>query len=297
MKVVETSTIQAVDIESLGIRVSRCENLPVLSEAARLVLKRADDPSVGARELEVVIEKDPAMAAKLLKVANSAQFGCGTVENCARAIAVIGIGSLKSIMMNLAFQAMTDDRHSTTYFNQREYWRHSYAVAIGSKVLAKLLKLPNSEELYSAGMLHDIGMLVNQRFAERIWESVLTTSQSESQPVYTIEGANLGWTHSDAGGILAEKWNLSPLVRDVVLFHHYPERAVNHYKAICVVSLANTLAHQAGFTNNQGCCSWDIDPFVAQEVGLPSAQYPSIQEFMVREVARAEEQLNLLAVA
>src|SRR5690349_3012914 len=101
------------------------------------VLKMIDDPALQTRALEHVIESDPAITAKVLKVANSSYYGHGEVPSISRAIALLGLNTVRSLSVNVAYQQMVGGRPQAVKFSKLEFWRHSLAVGTCAKVLAR----------------------------------------------------------------------------------------------------------------------------------------------------------------
>lgn len=249
----------------------------------------ADDPDVSPREFGQVIEKDPAISAKILKVANSAFYGGSNVSTINRAINILGMNVMRSLVIGIGFQQIVGTRQQSASFSKLEYWRHSLAVGTCSRILGKL-KVPfKSEELFGAGIMHDIGMLILDRFVPDEFEDCLTTARGDGVPLHEVEREVLGYDHADVGGLLAEKWGLNSLMRRAISFHHSPEKDGDFYETTCIVSAANALSHQCGFTNNMIAVDYEVDPAVAEAIGLPVEQFDNIKEVMVTEVLRAQD--------
>lgn len=282
-----------LELASLEIRIARSENLPVLPQAVSQVLKLVDDPNVSSREVEKVIECDPAITAKILRVANSAYYGGNTVPTIGRAISFLGLNSIRSLVVSVAFQQLISNSSKTTNFNKIEYWRHCLAVATAARILGKI-KLPiKAEELYCAGMMHDVGMLVMERFMAPDFDTSLARARAAMMPLHTVEELEIGFTHADVGGLLAEKWNLSKLVSHAIRYHHTPEEDGDYYETTSIVSAANVLAHQAGFTNNMPLNLYEIDAEVMEAIGLPTEQFDVIKNVIIEEVIKAQKALHI----
>jgi HD-like signal output (HDOD) protein len=282
-----------VELSSLELRLSRTENLPVLPQAASTVLRLADDPDANQREIATAIERDPAVTAKLLRVANSAYYGAQNVTTVARAISFLGISSVRSIVVSAAMQQMVSGRSSCPGFDRLEHWRHSLAVATACRILSRLRLPSESEQMYCCGMLHDIGLLALERFMPDELSRALATCQRSGARLHEVEHEVLGYDHARLGGILAAKWGMSPLVQDGVAFHHEPMGSEKFFVETCIVALADTLAHRSGYTNNQPPRELEIDDSLAAVVGLPCAQYEVIQQVVYEEVERAEQAFKI----
>lgn len=273
--------------------MARSENLPVLPQAVSSVLKLADDPDSSPRDLEKVIERDPAITAKVLRVANSAYYGAVTVPTVGRAISFLGLSSIRSLIVSVAFQQMISGKSSTSSFDRTEYWKHSLAVGTASRIIAKMRMPTKAEELYCAGMMHDIGMLVLDRFMPDEFDSSLVISKQMNLPLHLVEQEKVMFDHAEVGGMLAQRWGLVPMMQHAIRFHHNPMDDGDYYESTCIVSAANSLAHQIGFTNSQGQRDHTIDEEVAAAIGLPVEQFDVIKDVVLQEVQRAQDAFKI----
>lgn len=283
-----------MDLQSIAIKVARSENLPVLPQIVSAVLKLADDPSTSQRVMEQVIERDLAISAKILRVANSSYYGLSQVESVGRAISVLGMNTVRSLVVNIAYQQMISGKVQCPEFSKIDFWLHSFATATAARILAKIKDPLRAEELYGAGMMHDVGLLVMDRFAPDELSSAILLAQEESIPLQTAEMRSFGFSHTVVGGLLASKWGLQGIIGDSIMFHHQPEKAPHESDFVWIIAAANTVAHRCGYRNGQ---SYDVqyDSLVLDQVGLPEAQYSIIENVVTQEVTRAQESFQLEA--
>lgn len=281
-----------MDLASLGIRIERSENLPVLSQAASHILRLVDNPDVSSHQVEAAIQKDSAITAKILKVANSAFYGSEGVPTVGRAVSVIGMNTVQSLVVGITFQQMAANKMECTNFGKLEFWRHSLAVATAARIIGKLTMASKAEELYCAGMMHDIGLLVMDRFLPKEFETNLKLCEQTKVPLFQIENKTLGYDHCTVGGLLAEKWSLTKIIKHAIQFHHNPKLDGDYYETTCVISAADALAHQSGFTNSAPAVSYEVDHEVAEAIGLPIEQFGAIQDVVVSEVNKAQAAYN-----
>lgn len=275
--------------------MSRSENLPVLPQAVSTILRLADDPDVSQKEMERAFERDPAIAAKILKVANSAYYGGVHIPTIGRAISFLGATTIRSLVISIAFQQMSTGRAQSPSFNILEYWKHSLAVGVASRILGKL-KLPGkAEELYCCGMLHDIGLLVLDRFMPEELELALQQSRQNQCHTNVTEKETIGFDHTEVGALLAEKWKLSPLTYAGIRYHHSPNDAKDYQTAALLVGLANELAYLCGYKNQLGEAAPGVNPEMLQALELPSQQIEIILQVIKAEVVRTQESFRLAA--
>ena len=282
-----------MDLRSLEIKIARSENLPVLPQIVSQVLKLADDPEASPKAMEKVIERDPAITAKILRVANSSYYGLNQVPSIGRAISMLGMNTIRSLVVGVAYQQLMSGRAVASHFDKLEFWRHSLGVATGARILAKLKMPMRAEELYVAGMMHDVGLLVMDRFHPLELDKAVGYAIDEGMRLHEAENLLFGFDHSKLGSILAKQWGLSQVVLDAIEFHHQPDVDENKSASTAVVAQANHLAHQCGLTNNIPCLDPQVDEMLLEMVGMPPEQLEVIKNVIAQEVVRAEESFGI----
>jgi len=233
--------------EKLQQLVQTVRDLPALPEVVVRVMRLAEDPRSDAQSIARVIATDQAMAARVLKLANSAFYGLPRrVSTLSEAVVILGFRTIK----NLAIAASTFEllnREIAGYWLQRgELWRHSLACAIGAQLIARRVRLPVSEEAFVAGLLHDIGKVAINLFVREQFDQIMERALQDRIPFVEAEQAVLGFNHAMAGGLIAEKWNLPPLLVSVIKYHHQPSSAPEKEPMISVVHLADLLSITMG---------------------------------------------------
>ncbi len=244
--------VNVLDLGSLGIRIARNENLPVLPTVVIEILKMYNSNNVNVRSLEKVIEKDPAMSAKVMKVAGSSIYAVKHVNTVNKALSVLGMNTIRSMALSLAVQQLVQDRKRKMSFDHQGLWRHSLAVAIGSKAIMKRVNPAHSEEMYVAGLMHDIGYLVLDRFAAEELKTAIQMASSEVIPIAEAVKRTLGFDHRQVGGLLADKWQLSAIVAHTIRNCEQPEKEALYKSQVEVASAANFLAYYSGFPTMPG---------------------------------------------
>lgn len=285
--------IGSVELASLGIRISRSENLPVLSQSASAVLKLVDNHDVGPREIESAIAKDPAITAKILKAANSAYYGGVKVPTVGRAVQFLGMNSVRSLVVGIAFQQMTSGKGETPGFNKLEFWKHSLAVATASRILGRIRVPDKAEELYCAGVMHDVGMLVLDRFMPMEFQTALVSSQRTKRPLYEAERQTYGFDHAEVGALLAEHWHLTPIMHCAIQYHHNPMRDENCFETTKIVAAADAIAHKCGFKNSVDGSVHDLENDLCGITGLSEEHMDKVMSLVMTEVEQAQAALQM----
>ncbi|HTQ09303.1 MAG TPA: HDOD domain-containing protein [Fimbriimonadaceae bacterium] len=282
-----------MELRSLEIKISRSENLPVLPQIASSVLHLVDDPDSSARQMEQLIMRDSAIAAKILRVANSSYYGLSQVTSINRAISILGINTVRSLVVGISYQQMIATRQSSTQFSRVEFWRHSVAVATAAKILGKLKMPARAEELYSAALMHDVGLLVLDRFAPQQLDEAFVYATEQHIMLHQAEQLLFDFDHAQIGGLLATRWGMTGALKDAIQFHHAPWDSEEHSEFTAFVTVADLLAHQCGYDNNIANETVEIDSDLLGIVGLPAEQLDPIKAVIVNEIRKAEEALKI----
>jgi HD-like signal output (HDOD) protein len=282
-----------VELRSLEIKISRSENLPVLPQIASSVLRLADDPDSSAREIEKLIERDSAIAAKVLRVANSSFYGLSHVPSISRAVSILGLNTVRSLVVGLAYQQLIAAKQASKLFSKVEFWQHSVAVATAARILAKMRMQDRAEELYSAALMHDVGLLVMDRFAPNELDQSLSSARENKMRLHEAERLLFNFDHAQIGGLLADRWGLTQSLKNAIRYHHAPLEDSEDMEFTTFVAVADLLAHQCGYTNNVGTLPIEIESDLLAVVGIPEEQLDPIRAVIVAEVERAQDALQI----
>jgi len=222
------------------------ERMPSLSTTVTKVLDICNSPSTSANDLNRVISLDPVLTGQVLKLINSAYYSLpNQINSLTRAIIMLGINTVKNLALSTAILG-TMGKHSFRSLSMDAFWTHSLCVGVMAKALAGLKGIPGmmQEEFFVAGLIHDMGKIpLNNCFAEEYRQS-LELAAIEQGPLTRAEEMLLGFDHGLSGKMIAEKWQLSLALSEMLRFHHTPENAsAENRQLVGVVALANTYAN------------------------------------------------------
>ncbi|MCK4719402.1 HDOD domain-containing protein, partial [bacterium] len=134
--------------------LEKIKELPTLPDVVFKVNEIVNDKNTSSNDLENVISRDQAIAAKVLKLVNSAFYGLpGKVDTLSRAIPLLGFSTVRNLVMSISII----DLSATGGFDMKQFWRHSFATSTAARAIAVADRLPDAEIQSLAGLLHDIG--------------------------------------------------------------------------------------------------------------------------------------------
>ncbi len=223
--------------DTLQSCIQKIEDLPTLPVTANQILNLAKDPLFSIDKLKEILERDPAVSAKILSVANSAFFGFPLRTNMlGDAIMRIGFDNVRSIALGISLLTLLCDGRTTPDY--KRLFNHSLTVGLTARLITINFSSDISDDIMIDGMLHDLGYLVLNRYFPEIFEEILN-SLEDSKSLIDAEKSVMNYTHSDAGFWLAEKWNLPETVLDTCLYHHAPSVAKRNQKRASIIHIAD----------------------------------------------------------
>jgi len=197
--------------------LASCTNLPSLPSVVVKIIEASKDPDTGVAEVAEIIQIDPVLSAKLLKVSNSSMYARRReITNLREAMALLGLNA--SLIIALSFSLVrTLNSNSDNNFNYDDFWKRSILSATIARQIGAKLKLPNLEDLFMAGLLQDIGILAMDSCQNEIESEQFSTNHFCR---LKDEQDALGIDHSDIGAWLLKSWNLPEKLYKAVLCSH-----------------------------------------------------------------------------
>ena len=192
--------------------IRKATNLPSLPSVALEVLRLSKDPDAGISDLAKAISTDPALSAKIIKLANSPSYRRGRdITSLAQATSVLGMKTLKLLALSFSLARTLPRSGESTTFDFGHYWRRSLATAVAARDLARLVKDRYGDEAFLCGLLSRVGQLVMATTIGDQYEAVLGRSRSTLPTTFT-EREVLGYDFHLVGEALLRSWNLPELL-------------------------------------------------------------------------------------
>lgn len=217
-------------------------DLPTMPHIASLVMEKLSDPHATPKDLHRIISQDQALAARVLKIANSPFYGCArTVTNLTDALVVMGFDSIRSLVVASAMQ----DFFKKFGLAEKLLWEHSIACGSLAKQIARRVKYSKIEEAFLAGLLHDIGKVVlNLKMPDEMLRIVEEVYNDSTQSFIEMEEKAFGFNHAQVGMLIARKWNFTDSIEEAIGYHHQPEKAKILPILSYIISLSNSFTHK-----------------------------------------------------
>ena len=228
-------------------RVTEISSLP---EVVTRIVEVVEDPKSTAADMHEIVKHDPALAAKILKVVNSAFYGLPSqIASLDRAIVMLGLSAVKNIALAASLSRLFRPGTISERFSARDLWSHCIAVGVCARMLAQG-SFGHVEETFVAGLVHDMGLLVEYQVFPQKLREVVERCEVEKHDFCELEREVIGADHQMFGAALAAKWKFPAGLRSAISHHHNPDNLKPELKkVVSAVQIADIICcqNQIGF--------------------------------------------------
>ena len=210
-------------------KLANVDDLPTFPEIAMKVKTKLQEPKVNIKDIALIVENDPALSSRILKLANSAYYSFGRqFGNVRDAIVRMGLEEVEKMTMALgAMKVFKRKGLSKNYF--KDFWTHSIMVALTTREIiaasrAYSEKTVDINNAYTAGLFHAIGRLILYQYFPEYFKEISELSMIQDLELYKIEEMEMGIHHSEIGAIVLDRWKLPEFICDSVRYQYEPDR-------------------------------------------------------------------------
>jgi len=265
--------------------IREISHIATLPEITLKIIDLVENPDSTAQDLHEVISGDPALCSRILKVVNSSFYGLpGQIGSINRAIMMLGLNAVKNIAIAASLAKLFRGGELTPNFSARDLWQHSNAVAAAAKMIADRRGFAFADEAYLAGLMHDIGIMVEMQFdraglIEVIEQVGVDAHGNPKGNMLEVEEHTFEANHQDFGRALCERWKFPSAFASVAGHHHAPDQAPSEHEILTrVIAVADRLAGQVGLGFRLDLASVDIDAGLCDPLGLTQADVEALVE-------------------
>lgn len=278
--------------------IRRMEDLPTLPSVAVKIINVLLDETSSARDVAEIVEADHSLTMKLLMVANSAFYGTPRgVSTVKEAIVSLGFNKLKSMILSLSVLDTVEAMASESELDIQEFWAHSLRCAVCVEDLSRKLREDFSEEIFVAGLLHDIGKLVLSRYAPSGFREASALVRSRGMGQAEAERAIMEIDHGAVGKSIMDRWHFPVALKESVGLHHDPPLERIERDVSCRMAAIICLADMMSNARNVGLGgSVELAGFgeeVREKLGLSREEFEEVWEGLDARVSQIMEALGL----
>lgn len=265
--------------ETLLARIKDLRQIPTIPAVLAPLLHYLEQPveNLDVQKLTDMIAQDKALAAQCLQMANSPLFGRWQKADSLRS-AILGLGfhRISDIAMSCGVLNLTPTENGG--IDPVFFWEHSLGCALVCRHFSRKISYPDPGKAYLAGLLHDIGIIVNLWTLPKEFRAAFEHARDEAIPLHEAEQLVLGFTHCESGRLLAERWELPPDLSEVVSLHHTAHESQQHAALVALVEISDLLCRMSGL--NYGYSENREVNFLEQPgFAVLSQHYPALQDF------------------
>ncbi|RCS48224.1 HDOD domain-containing protein [Bremerella cremea] len=272
--------------------IQRVRNIATLPEVASKVRQLVDDPECTADDVDRVVRNDPALSTRILRVVNSSFYGMpGQFSSVKRAIVFLGLNAIKNITIAASLNKIFRPQSIQPPFKVENLWNHSIAVAAISRQLANQAGTVSSDDAFLAGLIHDVGIIVELQACRAEFGDVLQRfTKDPDLSLCDAERQVFGVTHEAFGAELCRAWMFPEQLVDVTGNHHDPSALPEQRRTMPrIVHLADILADKAGMPAAMRSDSKKLDPELLEDIGVTTTDLAAIAQHLPAEIAEVKQ--------
>ena len=213
-------------VDDTGLKDNILKSVKELPPMPQVVVKTQElitDSNADAKKIAETIETDQAIATKVLKVANSSYYGMsGKISSISHASVVLGHKILGEVVTLAGAEGLLDGDLPGYGYDSKDLWKHSLAVAFGSKLLSNPDNPDLTKEAHMAGLIHDAGKIILDSYIAEKKEEFESYMEKEEKTSLEAESHYFGFNHAEIASEVCKKWNFPETINLAIKYHHQP---------------------------------------------------------------------------
>lgn len=274
--------------------VEKLSNLKTLPHVVLRVMQLVNDEHSTMYDFEEIIKLDPVLVARLLRLVNSPYFGLSQkVESISKAVIFIGMKQLRNLVIVDELQKFYKSDADDKYFSREKLWLHAATVAILTEMIATRIFGQKGEDAFLAGIIHDIGLLVEDQVVGGLLRQACQIFQNSDKTFVECEKQIIGTNHVEVGSLLLRNWKLPDEVLKAIRFHHTTNQEYPVSSMISILQLAEYMANKLQYSPVAGYIE-PLSSFLVRHVKSKTIDYKIIVRDFSKEIVKAKELYELV---
>ncbi len=288
----DESSEQGSDIIS---RVKSIEGLPSFPSTHAEILKLTKSDDASSDDIADKLQLDPGLLATLFKLVNSSAYGFNKqVKDLSLAVTLLGLEEIANLVLAAQVFDKLGNYDDGAGLDLKEFWRHSVGTAFVARAVARKLNT-EVESAFLAGMMHDLGKIILDRYFGDYYKAVFEVIGSEDVTILQAEKEILGVTHAAVGGQLAEEWKFPKNYLNAIAYHHDVRTAPRYQRLVCIIHLADVICRHLEYGNGGDTQKPDPDDSALDRFSLGERGFKILVEVAEEELEGAASFLAALA--
>lgn len=277
--------------------IESIDQLPSLPVIVTRLIQVVNNPESSADDAAKLIEKDPALTSKMIRLANSAFYGIPrSISSVSSAVVILGFNTIRSLVLSASVMKLFAGSQQVA-LDKEKFWRHSISTAMAAKIIVRHfinVRMMDPESAFCAGILHDIGKLIFNEYMSNEYAEVVAFAETNNISLLDSETKVLGINHAAIGKVISDKWAL-PLDLEYTLVYHHEPVAANHLnELVATINYADLIAHEAGAS------LWENEPlYVAKDnyrsiLNVSDADHERIYQTLLDSLDKSAEFFSII---
>lgn len=267
----------------------RFSNVKTLPHVAIRLTQLISSSDSALKEFGELIRMDPTLVLRILRLVNSSYYGLKQkVEDIPRALIFIGMKNLRNMVVTEALKDIFKSNSNEDIFSRSKLWLHCAAVSICSQMISERIFGKKGEDAFLCGILHDIGMIVEDQVENDLLIQTCSAYQPGPKPLTEYEKEIMGTTHCELGYLLAKEWKLSVDIQKGIKHHHDSSETVDPTEIKGIVQMADYLVTKLNYTAISGMTT-QLSPPLAVHIKSNLREYKTLMKNLPEEISKAEE--------
>ncbi|MDH3393723.1 MAG: HDOD domain-containing protein [Desulfobulbaceae bacterium] len=269
--------------------VRKFSDLKTLPHVALRLTKLVNDDRSTMHDFEEVIKLDPVLVTRLLRLVNSPYFGLiNKVESIPKAVVYVGMKNLRNLVAVEALRNLFRGGENENGFSRKNLWIHSATVAIVSEMIAKRIFGQEGEDVFLAGIIHDIGLIVEDQLEGDLLAKACANYDPARNTMAKCEQEEIGTDHCLVGNLLAKEWRLPNEVLKAIRLHHDMDRKHPLGSITSILQLAEYISGKLGYSPIVGRFD-QLPHYLVRHVRSTMTNYKVIMRDLPSEMAKAKD--------
>ncbi|HNU84277.1 MAG: HDOD domain-containing protein [Pseudomonadota bacterium] len=275
-----------MDPKALRMRVENISTIPTIPSVLKQLSTIIENPKVSLNEISHFISQDPALTTKILQMVNSALYGFpGRISSVNHAVMLLGLNVVKGLLLSVSvFEIM-----HKAMIGLRE---HSIGVAIVSREIARKKGLKEPEEVFVAGLLHDVGKVILTLAWPEEYDRTVREAESAGIAIFDAERNQFSETHAAVAGWLSEKWHFPKKLCECIANHHRPQTSALAPLETAMVHTADVIVKARGIGYSGDRLVPDVSARAWETLALSEADLRGILKELEDSVEQATEEFR-----
>ena len=264
-------------------------DMKTLPHVAIRLTKLLSNENTTMQEFERLIKMDPTLVLRLLRVVNSPYYGVREkIDSISRAVVFVGMKSLRNMIVTTALKEVFQKSPHEDIFSRAHLWLHCATVSIFSQMISERIFRQAGDDAYLCGILHDIGMIVEDQIAQDLFLDTCKAYTPDTKPFTKYEREVIGADHCEIGYLLGCEWKLSVEVRKGIKNHHNTQDEISPSSIAGIMQIADYMVSKLNYTAIPGM-KGVLSPDLATHVRDNIEEYKALVKDLPEEMSKAKE--------